>query len=366
MRPPLATQCTNVTIQVAAHFRLLQHVRGLVKMWAERKRFGRTSAMAPRPPPPRAAMLYLYVTNLLLLASALAVVAAGAFSVLVPGGAAARASLAEMQGNLPADTAARLLEALEYAPVTLCVIGGLLAAIACAGCCSSFASGRCVLYVYAVSLGLLVCAEIAATIYAVANSAAIEDAAGRAIFDIWDKQCVCLSPDSARCSVSKSECFQPEVDLPDGETRACEPCQDYLIDTVCRPPLEVATADACAQRVTSALEVEVRVFAAALGAIAVMQSICCLCALRVARWSLSVENAERDEEALLAQVLCVFSGRTVRARCLDRCSRWSPRLARTSARTRHESAAVLFGNSNTHVRLSCSCAHRLTKEIGSM
>ena len=100
-------------------FRLLQHVRGLVKMWAERKRFGRTSAMAPRPPPPRAAMLYLYVTNLLLLASALAVVASGAFSVLVPGGAAARASLAEMQGNPPADTAARLLE--EYAPATRCI-----------------------------------------------------------------------------------------------------------------------------------------------------------------------------------------------------------------------------------------------------
>ena len=55
-------------------------------------------------------MLYLYVTNLLLLASALAVVALGAFSVLVPGGAAVRASLAEMEGNLPADTAARLLE----------------------------------------------------------------------------------------------------------------------------------------------------------------------------------------------------------------------------------------------------------------
>ena len=269
---------------------------------AERKRFGIASRMAPRPPPPRAAMTYLYIFNMLLLVSAFAIFCAGAFSFFVPGGSAVRASLAEVQGSLPIDSASRLLEALEYAPVTLSVIGAVLAAIACAGCCSSFSSGRCVLYVYVVTLGLLVCAETAVTVYGISNSANIESTASQVIFDIWDKQCVCMDDEDSRCWTSENECFHPEISLPDGESRACEPCQDYLIDTVCKPPLETRTADACAERVTSALDFEVKVFAAVLGAVAVMQTICCLCALKVAHWSLSVENALRDEEALLAQV----------------------------------------------------------------
>ena len=143
-------------------------------MWPERKRFGIASMMAPRPPPPRAAMLYLYIFNMLLFVSATTILAAGVGSFLVPGGAAVRTSLAEIQGSLPVDNASRLLEALEYAPQALSVIGALLAAIACAGCCSSFSSGRCVLYVYVISLGLLVCAETAVAVYGIANSAGIE------------------------------------------------------------------------------------------------------------------------------------------------------------------------------------------------
>lgn len=46
----------------------------------------------------------------MLLASGVAVLVAGALSSLVPGGAAVRTSLAEMQSNLPADLAARLLQ----------------------------------------------------------------------------------------------------------------------------------------------------------------------------------------------------------------------------------------------------------------
>ena len=111
-----------------------------------------------------------------------------------------------------------------------------------------------------------------------------------------------MDPESARCWASTQECFHPETALPDGETRACEPCQDYLIDTVCKPPLEAATADACAERVTSALDFEAKIFAAVLGVVAMLQAVCCLCALRVAHWSWSVESAQRDEESLLAQV----------------------------------------------------------------
>jgi len=138
-------------------------------------------------------MLYLYAINIVLLLCAVALVAAGAVSGVVPGGTAVRTVLAEMSSNLPADLTSDMLEvvnmhrhaltnrlpvdaqcvrrlshvrhcvhvhssssyspslssphcrhgiqAVEYAPTSLVIIGIVLAAIACAGCCSSFSSG---------------------------------------------------------------------------------------------------------------------------------------------------------------------------------------------------------------------------------
>jgi len=59
----------------------------------------------------------------MLLVSAVAVLVAAALSSLVPGGAAVRTSLAEMQSNLPADLAARLLQVGSHAPRLPCPPG---------------------------------------------------------------------------------------------------------------------------------------------------------------------------------------------------------------------------------------------------
>jgi len=140
----------------------------------------------------------------------------GGFGALVPGGAALRTSLSEMQSNLPVDLASRLLQALEYAPLSFMIIGAVLAAISCTGCCSSFSSGSCLLHIYAFALGGLVCAETAVLAYGVADRGKVVSSASQLIFNIWDKQCVCMEtlPDASRCSMSRSECFHPDILLP--------------------------------------------------------------------------------------------------------------------------------------------------------
>jgi hypothetical protein len=60
------------------------------------------------------------------------------------------------------------------------------------------------------------------------------------------------------------------------------------------------TPDACAARVVDILDAQAKIMAAVVLAIMVMQSICCVCALRIAQWSRVVEKGERDQEALLA------------------------------------------------------------------
>ena len=164
------------------------------------------------------------------------------------------------------------------------------------------------IYVYAVALSVLLCAEIALLFYAVTHTSVIEQAASQVVLDIWDKQCVCRAStsDQTPCTPSASECFHPDVPLPPNQTRACEPCRNYLDATVCSHLL-YATPDACAQHVSSALGAEGKIFAIVLSGMAVLQGTACFYALRIAKWLSAVSRAERDEEALLA--LAYRSGR---------------------------------------------------------
>ena len=168
----------------------------------------------------------------LLLLCALAMIITGGIGALVPGGAGLRTSLSEMQSNLPLDLASRLLQALEYAPLSFMIIGAVLAAISCTGCCSSFSSGSFLLHIYAFALGGLVCAETAVLAYGVADRGKVVSSASQLIFNIWDKQCVCMEtlPDASRCSMSRSECFHPDILLPGVLPRpdVASPVQKYL------------------------------------------------------------------------------------------------------------------------------------------
>jgi hypothetical protein len=134
----------------------------------------------------------------MLLASAVAILVAGVLSTLVPGGAAVRTSLAEMQSNLPADLASRLIQVLDYVPLALTVIGAVLVAIACTGCCSSFSSGRFLLHIYVGSMVALVCAEGAIIAYGVVEDAHVENAAAQLVGDLWDRECVCMVTNSQK------------------------------------------------------------------------------------------------------------------------------------------------------------------------
>mmetsp|Transcript_1610 Transcript_1610/g.4461 ORF Transcript_1610/g.4461 Transcript_1610/m.4461 type:complete len:256 (+) Transcript_1610:124-891(+) len=206
-----------------------------------------------------------------------------------------------------------LMDAVNYAPVLLILVGSFLALISFFGCCGALYKNRCLLVGYGIFVSLLLLLQLFVLGYAVMQGSTIQAAAGQLTTDLWDKRCLCLD-ESATCLPSKFECLHPEtpVPCPPGVNPAscvvkCRPCKEYFESTVCTTP-ELDSAAGCTARVEALVAANVRGMAEIVG-FALLLQVCCLVATyRMLGWLRTKELAERAEEALLAETYRIHQG----------------------------------------------------------
>jgi len=151
------------------------------------------------------------------------------------------------------------------------------------------------MYTYFFFLLLMLGLQCAIVGYCAAHGSTIETMAASTIHQAWGKQCECV--EGKHCVPSEFECLDQKK-LPPTVKISCMPCEDYLKETVCHDTLD--TADACAAKVEGMISNNVELLLQLFVSLIVLEALCMLCAIRIAKWSWAAHLADQDEESLLA------------------------------------------------------------------
>jgi len=240
-------------------------------------------------------MLVLGIFNFAIFSLAISIIVAGTVTSMGYS-SALRQVLFQIMKHLPPQSTDRLIEGLNIAPISLVLLGSLVAVTSFLGCCGAATGRRWMLYSYFVFVFTMLGFQCAVVGYGGAHGGTIESMAGDCVKKVWGKSCECV--DGPDCKPSPVECFTNQT-LPANISTMCQPCEELLVQTVCRDST-LHDPDACAHKVEDVMAANIALLLQLFVALIILEALCIVCAIRIAKWSLAANVADRDEESLLA------------------------------------------------------------------